>query len=125
MNFSATELTVVTATRFETRIVRRMLPGEIRVFESGVGLVKAPANVFNGPVISCGLAGSVRDDVATGTVLIPSELVCEDGTRRPCERALVEALLRGATRCGIVPLTMPLGTSRSLVRGRERERYAV
>jgi hypothetical protein len=118
-----TTLTIVTATRLEARAVCREL-GAITIVRAGIGLSRAPDLRFDGAAISCGLAGGTRPDLPTGTVLVPTEVAGPDGKRRPCDPSLVAALCDGARRLGLTAVTAPLRTSRTIVRGEERQRCA-
>ncbi|MBV8073799.1 MAG: hypothetical protein JO140_00115, partial [Candidatus Eremiobacteraeota bacterium] len=65
---------VVTATRFETFAARRELPGR-RIVRVGLGSGYRSDEI----VVACGLAGGLRDDLPTGTVLIPREVLRPSG----------------------------------------------
>jgi 4-hydroxy-3-methylbut-2-enyl diphosphate reductase len=115
--------TVLAATRIEARAVRRALPGA-RVVRVGVALSRPATDALDGPIVTCGLAGSLRSDVPTGTVLIPSVVLRPGGGTLVCDSALVAALTAGARRLGLTPDCRPLVTSRTLVVGRERQAWA-
>jgi nucleoside phosphorylase len=74
--------------------------------------------------ISCGLAGGLRDDVPSGAVLIPAEVCSVDGERRACDPEFVQALSEAARSLGFEPMSQPLLTATSIVRGGERARWA-
>jgi hypothetical protein len=74
--------------------------------------------------ISCGLAGGLREDIPSGAVLIPQEVVSVDGERRRCDPEFVRALTEAARALGFQPLSQPLLTAPSIVRGAERARWA-
>jgi len=109
-------LTVVTATGLEARAARRELPG-VRVVEAGIGLARTGRDGFGDVVVSCGLAGGLRPDLPTGSVLIPDEVASPDGTVMTCAPSLVAALRAGARRLGVDPVEAPLLTGATLVRG--------
>lgn len=116
-------LAIVTATALEAREARRVLPGAT-IIEAGVGLRNGRSAGFGDAVVSCGLAGALRVDVPSGSVLIPDEIGCPDGSRRLCDPSLVEALRSGARRLGFEPIAGPLLTSAGIVRGTHRQRAA-
>ncbi len=94
-----------------------------RVMQVGIalrGLREDPGPI----VISCGLAGGLRDDLPTGTVLIPREVRRPDGSMLQCDPDLTESLLRAARAAGCEPVEAPLVTTARIVRGAERVRWA-
>jgi hypothetical protein len=112
--------TVVAATRLEARAVRRALP-TATVLWSGVGLSRLSVpTVLNGPVVTCGIAGSLRRDVRAGTVVIPGCVLAPDGRTIECDRELVSALTGAALRMGLSVESRPMLTTRRLVTGAER-----
>jgi Phosphorylase superfamily len=123
-------ITIAVATALEARAVREAFGATANVVQTGVAL-RSPAGealrvTDGGPgmVLSCGLAGGTRRDVATGTVLVPSEVVGFDGARRTCDEPFTSRLIEAARKLGHEPLTGPLYTSAVIVRGSERERLA-
>jgi hypothetical protein len=74
--------------------------------------------------VTCGISGSLRSDIETGTVHIPERVLRPDGTWLTCDEDLTAALIAAATRLGLTPLTEPLLTSATLVTGPERRRWA-
>lgn len=109
---------VVTATALEARAARRALPNA-RVYEAGVGL-SADAGPWGDVVLSCGLAGALRDDLPGGSVLVPDTIGCPDGSRRQCDPALADACAAAARYLGFEPVRLPLLTSSTIVRGAGR-----
>jgi len=110
------------ATGLEAGALRRALPGA-HVVQTGIALAQSGPRL--GPVVlSCGLAGGLREDVPTGTLLLPREVRRPGGDLLHCDEELVEALARGAARLGLLPLFDPLFTADAIVRGAERARWA-
>jgi len=116
-------VTVVTATAFETRAARAQIGDRARVVQAGIALRSAGRD-FGSTVISCGLAGGLRDDLPTGTVLVPRNVRRPDGDRLACDPDLVEKLLRAARGLGFQAVDASLVTSARIVRGTERARWA-
>jgi hypothetical protein len=125
--------TVVTATSLEAKAARRELPS-IDVIEAGIALTHchpersersecrrrtAPDTAY----ISCGLAGGLRDDLATGTVVIPRDVRRPDGTMLHCDDELTNALITAARSLGIQPVVENIITVASVVVGGERKRW--
>ena len=76
--------------------MRRYAPGGVRVVECGIALAKETA--FDDLTISCGLAGGLRDDLPTGTVLIPQRVRRPDGSEVECDLPAMAALTDAARR---------------------------
>jgi 4-hydroxy-3-methylbut-2-enyl diphosphate reductase len=123
---SIEDIAVVTATRTELNAARRALPG-VRVVHAGVSLARMRGTVWQAGwsvAISCGLAGGVRRELGTGTVVVPREVLRPDGTVLACSRDLSEALIRAARELGIEPVTDPIVTTDHVVTGEERATWA-
>lgn len=115
-------IAIVTATPPEASAARRALP-QATVYEAGVALART-RGPFGEAVVSCGLAGALRGDLPAGSVLVPAEIGCPDGTRRRCDPELTAAFAAGARALGFEPVLEPLLTANAIVRGAERERAA-
>lgn len=114
---------VIAATALEANAVRRVCPG-VLVIESGVALANANPADLGSAVVSCGLAGGLREDLPTGTLLIPRAVRRPNGETLQCDPELVEALLRSARDLHLEPITDPLFTSERIVNGAERAQWA-
>ena len=90
---------------------------------TGVGLTRL-RSAPGGPVVTCGLAGSLRADMPTGTVLVPRCVLRPDGGALWCDPPLVDALLSGARRLGLEPVVGPMVTSEALITGLQRAAWA-
>lgn len=115
-------VTFIAATALECKALRREMPGA-RIVQTGVAL----AGVFEdlgAVVVSCGLAGGLRADLPTGTVLIPREIHRFDGRMVRCDGALIDALADRARQLRLTPVFDPLLTADAIVRGNDRARWA-
>ena len=122
------DLTIVTATAFETKAARRALPG-INVIEGGIALAKMTAarreaQGGSAAFVSCGLAGGLRPDLPTGAVVIPNDVLRPDGTTLHCDDELVARLIRAAEAIGVTPVTEPMVTTGAIVAKGERAQWA-
>jgi len=115
-------VTLVAATSLECRALRRELP-QAHIVQVGIALanLKAP---LGETVVSCGLAGGLRANLPTGTLLIPRHVRAPNGNVMRCDNELVEALTQGARSLGIEPVFDPLLTADSIVNGAARETWA-
>jgi hypothetical protein len=96
---------------------------DVRVYETGIALTKH-AGPFGGAVVSCGLAGGLRREIPSGTVLVPTEVRRPDGSTLRCDDALTAKLAESARRLGFEPVCDPLYTASSIVNGADRETWA-
>lgn len=115
-------VTVVTATRVEAQAARKALPPHVRVAECGISLARQCE--FEGIAISCGLAGGLRSDLPTGTVVVPARVRRPDGTHLECDAQLTALLTSAARELGYRVVNDPVLTSASLVYGAERAAWA-
>ena len=115
-------LTVVTATRVEAQAARKALSPGVRVVECGISLARQCE--FDGIAMSCGLAGGLRDDFPTGTVIVPARVRRPDGTMLECDAELTASLTTAARDLGYRVANDPLITSAGLVHGAERAAWA-
>lgn len=116
-------ITIVTATGLEFSAARRAVGRDIPVIRAGVGL-RGQQRAIAGAAISCGLAGGLREDLPTGTVLIPRSVTRPDGTRLDCDAHMRAALIAAAGQLGHRVVEDPLITSEAIVHGRERAHLA-
>jgi Phosphorylase superfamily len=121
------DVTVVTATGIEARAARRALPG-VSVIEAGIALAKiggqAQGDAGGATIISCGVAGGLREDLPTGTVVIPREVLRADGTTLRCDGELMQRLVHAAEAIGVTPVTQPMVTTAAIVAKEERAYWA-
>lgn len=115
-------MVVIAATAVEYNALRRALPG-VRIVKTGVALEQLREDLGD-CVLSCGLAGGLREDLPTGTVLLPRQVRRPDGSTLTCDAALVETLAQSARSLGFDPVFDPLVTTASIVNGAERARWA-
>jgi hypothetical protein len=115
--------TIVVATSLEARAARRYAPGG-SVVESGVGLARMQGVKVEGVAISAGLAGGLRMDIPTGTLVIPSAVATNNGAAIECDPEWTERLRDAATRLGYAFLDAALLTSDALIVGDARTTWA-
>ncbi len=120
--FSRADVTFVAATALECKALRRVLP-DARIVQTGIALEHLREGLGQ-IVVSCGLAGGLRGDLPTGTLLIPREVRRPDGTLLQCDPELVETFASGARRLGIEPVFDGLLTAGAIVHGSARAQWA-
>ncbi len=113
---------LLAATALEARALRRELP-DATIVTAGVALAKVRAPIGE-TVVSCGLAGALRDDLPTGTLLLPRVVRRPDGQMLHCDDALVDAFAASARMLGIEPVFDPLLTASEIVHGAARGLWA-
>jgi hypothetical protein len=115
-------VTLIAATGLESAALRRRLR-DVRIVETGIALSKVRSGL-GAAVVSCGVAGSLRDDLPTGTVLVPRTVRRPDGGVLRCDDGFVELFARSCRQLGIEPVFDPLLTAGEIVRGSARARWA-
>jgi len=96
---------------------------QARVIQTGIALERNDEAL--GPiVVSCGVAGGLRADLSTGTLLVPREVRRPSGETLQCDPELVDLLAAGARALGVEPVFDPLLTSLEIVSGNARARWA-
>ncbi len=111
----------IAATALEYRALRRAMPAA-RIVKTGVGLSRL-REMLGECVVSCGLAGGLRGDLPTGTVLIPRQVRRPDGATLFCDEELVERFAQAARSLRIEPVHDALVTAPSIVSGMERAQW--
>lgn len=115
---------IITATRFEY-LLTRLAARRNRVIHAGMRLERlGEAPKPGGPVILCGLAGSLISDLKPGMVLVPSQVFDTDGSLFDCDPRLVELLRLSARQRGFDPIDGNLLTATHIVTGDERAVWA-
>lgn len=100
-----------------------MLRERVAHVRAGIAMQRN-GRAIEGIAISCGLAGGLREDLPTGTVLIPSRIGCEDGSFVVCDETMTRNLRAAAVRLRLRVDRSDLLTSASLVNGARRVTYA-
>lgn len=96
----------------------------MHVLQTGIGLSKLHDYRVGEAVVSCGLAGGLRDDLPMGSVLIPNQISRPSGELVRCDSELVEKLRSAARKLGWHAHEGMLLTVKSLVTGSERKAWA-
>ncbi|MGA8475640.1 MAG: hypothetical protein WB681_11255 [Candidatus Cybelea sp.] len=119
---SASSVVLVAATALEARALRRELP-RATIVKAGIALADVRGHLGE-TVVSCGLAGALREDLPTGTLLLPREVRRPDGRVVYCDAAMIEAFADAARSLGIDPVFDPLLTADTIVTGASRSEWA-
>ena len=115
-------VTFIAATALECKALHRELP-QARVVQTGMALERKREAL--GPiVVSCGLAGGLRADLPTGTLLIPRQVRRPSGEILQCDPELVELFTTRARSFEIEPVFDPLLTAAEIVNGSARAQWA-
>lgn len=114
--------TFIAATGVEAAALRRRLRGG-RIVETGIALSKLHSEL-GAVVVSFGVAGGLRDDLPTGTILVPREVRRPDGNTLQCDPEIVELFAQSCRGLGIEPIFAPLLTAAEIVHGSARPRWA-
>jgi hypothetical protein len=96
----------------------------LKVVVSGIALTKVRPDEFGDVVVSCGVAGGLRADVPTGSVVIPENIGVAGAPTTACDVRLTETLVAAARRLGHEPLRGALLTSAALISGETRSAWA-
>jgi hypothetical protein len=119
---NAQRVTFVAATALECKALRQELP-QARVVQTGIAL-EQNREALGPVVVSCGLAGGLRADLPTGTLLIPREVRRPSGEKLRCDGELMALFTARARKLGIEPVFEPLLTSTEIVNGGARSAWA-
>jgi len=114
---------VVTALRLEERAIRRAVP-RLRVVRVGVGLNSTEPIEATGVVLSVGLGGALREELAPGTVVVPDHVANEAGERWTTDPAWSDALRATSQRLGFPTAAGALVSTAEVVTGAGRTALA-
>jgi hypothetical protein len=118
------DVTVVAAMGVEARPFARHAP-QLRLVRAGIGLAILDRQLLATPVVlSVGLAGGLTEDLASGTVVIPAQVACEDGVLVACDPEWSAALERASRRLGYPTSTASLLSADALVTHARRAKWA-
>jgi hypothetical protein len=109
------DVTVVAAMGVEARPFKRLTP-PLRLVRAGIALARLDQRLLTTQVVlSVGLSGGLPEDVASGTVVIPSQVAREDGVLLACDPAWSAALAAASRRLGYPTSTAPLLSAGALI----------
>jgi Phosphorylase superfamily len=91
---------------------------------SGIALTRVRADEFGDSVVTCGVAGGLRSDLPTGSIVIPESVAVSGGQPQACDKLLSESLVAAAQHLGYAPFRGALLTSASLICGQARSVWA-
>jgi hypothetical protein len=111
---------VAAATRFEWTVCRAVARTVPLVHTGVAGLPRLPSGSL---VLSVGLCGALRRDLAPGTLVIPRHVGIAGG-RFATDKAASDALVAAARTRGVPAVEEDLVTTVTVVRGAERGRLA-
>jgi Phosphorylase superfamily len=95
---------------------------DVRVVQVGIG-GRPPAGM-SGIVISAGLCGGLLPEQRPGTVVIPTQVVDEQGVRHACDPGVVAALEQAARYLRLPMASGSLISTSGMVTGAARETWA-
>lgn len=96
----------------------------MRIVECGIAFSRCDPAALGTTVISYGLAGGLRDDAKTGSVIVADRVRRPNGEEFVCDRALLMQLTVAARKLGREPIVAPLVTTDHVVADRERRIWA-
>ena len=117
------ELAVLAPTRLEAWAARRAMPAGVPVYRVGVGLSHWQAQPATAIVV-CGLAGSLTDELAPGSVVVPERVGLPSGSVIACDHLLFTALVKAARALGFEPACGLLLTAPEMLTGARRREWA-
>ncbi|HEU5424732.1 MAG TPA: hypothetical protein VFU72_14400 [Nitrolancea sp.] len=103
-------------------LAARLVLGRHAPRYAGVGLRRWQGTPGDAPVVVCGLAGALTDDLPSGCVLIPENVALPGGPPRDCDPELVAAFTTAARSLGYEVRSGPLVTVPVLASSEARAR---
>jgi hypothetical protein len=95
----------------------------MQVVECGIAFSRCDPGSLGTTVISYGLAGGLRDELCTGTVVVADRVRRPNGEEFVCDRALLMQLTVAARKLGYEPVVAPLVTQ-GFINGAGRQQWA-
>jgi hypothetical protein len=123
MDTSPERVVVLAATPIERRAAARRLEN-CEIVECGVALAKLSSELSADVAISFGLVGGLRDDLETGTLVIPSIARAPSGASKVCDPEWTQRLRDAAVSLGFNAVDGPMLTSDTIVSGAARAQWA-